>query len=146
MSNPTGIGLKPIQKGERRGGRQPGQPNYITKDLKDEILLAAQEVGFVRRVEKLDKDGKPTGQFDLVWSGEEGRKGYLKWLAVYHPAIYGPMFARLVPHELNQRIDNRNLTINADVRYRTFAEVEAELKKGGFSDEKIQFMIEDLRK
>ena len=79
----------------------------------------------------------------MIWQGEEGRKGYLKHLAVHHPAIYGP--SRLVPHELNARIDTRNLNVNADVRYRSFEEVRADMRAVGYTDEKIEYLIEDLR-
>jgi hypothetical protein len=47
MPNPTGQGLKPIQKGERRpgAGRPSGAPNRFPQELKQAMLDAASEVG-----------------------------------------------------------------------------------------------------
>ena len=41
--NPTGVGLKPIKKGERRGGRKSGTPNQTTQLLKEALLNAARD-------------------------------------------------------------------------------------------------------
>ena len=46
VNNPTGKGFKPNKKGERRGGRQTGTLNTVTSDLKDDLLTAAEELGF----------------------------------------------------------------------------------------------------
>jgi hypothetical protein len=56
-----GGGSKP---GERRGGRQKGTPNKLTKDVKEAILGAAEEIG-----------------------GPEGMKGYFKQLAVTDSSV-----------------------------------------------------------
>jgi hypothetical protein len=44
------------------GGRKPGQPNLMSKDIKTLLREAAEEVGFVQRVPVLDAAGEPTGQ------------------------------------------------------------------------------------
>jgi hypothetical protein len=61
-------------------GRQVGQPNYLTGDVRKLIRQAAEETGFITREPVLDAEGKPTGQFEEKMV-EEGEKGYLKWLA-----------------------------------------------------------------
>jgi hypothetical protein len=83
MANPTGQGLKPIQKGRRQGGRRPGSQNLFTRDLKEAILEAAEEVGEVIEEPILDKNGKPTGMTRSVSTGKDGIRGYLKWAAIH---------------------------------------------------------------
>ena len=70
--NPTGRGLKPIKRGERRGGRLPGQPNLMTRDVRQLIRQAAEETGFITTVPVLDAEGKPTGQLEekMIEEGE----------------------------------------------------------------------------
>jgi hypothetical protein len=75
---PIPPGLKPIQKGERRGGRAPGVPNKMTTTLKDAILKAAELVG---------ADGK----------GKDGLVGYLKDLAGNRKELFVPLLARVLP-------------------------------------------------
>jgi hypothetical protein len=96
------------------------------------ILQAAEEVGFVKRIEKFDDEGKSIG-FEPVSTSDEGVKGYLKWAAVHQPARFLAMLTRRPGSE-------------TDVRYRTYAQVVADLRKVGYSEEKIQWLIEDLRK
>jgi hypothetical protein len=122
-------------------GRQPGQPNYVTKNLRDLILQAAKEVGFVKRIEKFDAEGKSIG-FEPVSTGDEGVKSYLKWAAVHQPARFLAMPTRILPMQINAKTERPGFP---DVRYRTFAEVKADLKAAGYSDEKIEDLIEDLR-
>jgi hypothetical protein len=136
---------KPFKKGDPRpagAGRQPGQPNYVTKNLRDLILQAAEEVGFVKRIEKFDAENKSIG-FELVSTGDEGMKGYLKWAAVHQPARFLAMLTRILPMQINAKTERTEKT--PEVRYRTFAEVERDLKAVGYSDEKIQMLVEDLR-
>jgi hypothetical protein len=136
---------KPFKEGDPRpsgAGRRPGQPNYVTKNLRDLILQAAEEVGFVKRIEKFDAEGKSIG-FEPVSTGDEGMKGYLKWAAVYQPARFLAMLTRILPMQINAKTERRDS--HQDVRYRTVAEVDADLRKAGFSDEKIEWLVEDLR-
>ncbi len=134
----------PFKKGDPRpagAGRQPGQPNYVTKNLRDLILQAAEEVGFVKRIEKFDAEGKSIG-FEPVSTGDEGMKGYLKWAAVHQPARFLAMLTRILPMQINAKTERPGL--QADVRYRSFDEVRAELKAAGYTDEKIETLVEDL--
>jgi hypothetical protein len=43
------------------------------------LLEAATRVGFVREVDVLDADGKPTGRKVPEWDGDGGLAGYLEW-------------------------------------------------------------------
>jgi hypothetical protein len=61
-------------------GRKAGQTNQITRDIKTLLREAAEETGFIQRVPMLDDAGKPTGQTEFRY-GDEGEKGYFKWLA-----------------------------------------------------------------
>ena len=66
-----------FKKGHKKvAGRPPGQPNYLTADIRKLIRQAAEETGFITTVPVLDAEGKPTGQFEEKMI-EEGEKGYL---------------------------------------------------------------------
>ena len=98
---------KPFKAGDPRpagAGRQPGQPNYVTKNLRDLILQAADEVGFVKRIEKFDAENKSIG-FEPVSTGDEGVKGYLKWAAVHQPARFLAMLTRILPMQINAKTE-----------------------------------------
>jgi hypothetical protein len=84
MANPNPNPKSRFQPGHKPAGRKPGQPNFISRDIKTLIRNAAKEVGFVERVPVLDAAGKPTGQMELR-SGKDGEAGYLRWLAINHP-------------------------------------------------------------
>jgi hypothetical protein len=66
-----------------RVGRKPGVPNNFTRELKEALLDAAEEVGEVDEEEIFDKDGNSTGKFRRTATGKGGLKGYLKWAAVH---------------------------------------------------------------
>ncbi len=136
---------KPFKAGDQRpagAGRQLGQPNYVTKNLRDLILQAAEEVGFVKRIEKFDAEGKSIG-FEPVSTGDEGMKGYLKWAAVHQPARFLAMLTRILPMQINAKTESPGF--QPDVRYRSFAEVRADMRAVGYSEEKIESLIADLR-
>lgn len=106
------------------------------------ILQAAEEVGFVKRVEKFDAENKSIG-FELVATGEEGVKGYLKWAAVHQPARFLAMLTRALPMQINAKTERPGS--GTDVRYQSFEEVVAEMKAVGYTDEQIAYLISDLR-
>ena len=80
------------------------------------IREAAEETGFIEKVPVLDAAGKPTGQYEYRF-GEEGEKGYLKWLATNQPAQFASLYGRLVPREVNQKSEQKTV-----VRYETIEE------------------------
>jgi hypothetical protein len=65
-----------FQKGPPRyGGRRKGSRNRFGGDLREEVVAAIQETGFIV------KDDKG----ELVGTGEGGCKGFIKWLALHEP-------------------------------------------------------------
>ena len=60
MANPNPNPQSRFQKGNKLSGRKPGQPNLVSRDIKTIIRLAAEEVGFIRRVPVRDAEGNPT--------------------------------------------------------------------------------------
>lgn len=59
MANPNPSPQSRFQKGHKLRGRKPGQPNLKWRDIKTIIRMAAEEVGYIRRVPVLDAEGKP---------------------------------------------------------------------------------------
>ncbi len=110
---------KPIKKGERRGGRKPGQPNHTTQVLKDAILMAASLSGY-------DKKGKD----ELV--------GYLKHIADDYPTSFVPLLGRVLPLQVNARVDRKEVVI-----YETVDEVRAEMASRGIDVDKVIEMLEE---
>ena len=121
MPNPTGKGLKPNKPGERRGGRQAG-----TRDLRTLVREAAEETGLIERVPVLDKEGKPTGRYEFRY-GAEGEKGYLKWVARNHPGHFMALYGKLIPLEVNAKVEEKPV-----VRYETVEERRAAMLAKGW--------------
>ena len=90
-------------------------------------------------VPEVGRDGTPTGRMDWIPTGEDGFDGYLKWLGRTKSTAFVALIKSMIPHQLNVRSEK-----TTDVRYRSFAEVKADLKAAGYSDEKVQYLIEDL--
>ena len=85
-----------FKKGHKKmGGRPPWRRNILTNDLKEALLEAATRVGFVREVDVLDADGKPTGRKVPEWDGDGGLAGYLEWAAFTSPGILSHSLADL---------------------------------------------------
>jgi hypothetical protein len=73
MSNPNPV--NPFPKNRKvRVGRKPGVPNNFTRELKEALLDAAEEVGEVEEEEILDKDGNSTGKFRRKATGKAGSR------------------------------------------------------------------------
>ena len=81
-----------FQKGHPRyGGRRKGSRNRFGGDLREEIVAAIQETGFIQKNDK----GEPVG------TGEGGCKGFVKWLALHEPKTAAALFARVLPYFIN---------------------------------------------
>lgn len=107
---PAGGGFViPLKKGERKGGRVKGQPNKITRQLKDAIIMAAEQCG---------EDGK--GKDQLV--------GYLKRLARNYPKTFAALLGRVLPMQITGKIEGE---ATLHVKYKSVEEVKAELKERG---------------
>ena len=91
--------LKPITKGDPRGGRVKGQVNRITRALKTALILAAEK-----------SEHCPKGNKSL--------EGYCLYLANKHPVTFAGLLGKLIPvqarvkAEGNARIDFEKLKLN----------------------------------
>ena len=100
----------PVQfpkKPKSRRGRPPGSQNVNTQMLKDALLLAAEQVGEIRKVPVLDADGNPTGEFEFEYSGVDGLLGYLRWAAINRPASFLALLGRVLPLQLNIKSERK---------------------------------------
>jgi 8-oxo-dGTP pyrophosphatase MutT (NUDIX family) len=134
MPNPTGKGLKPNKPGERRGGRQAG-----TRDLRTLVREAAEETGLIERVPVLDKEGKPTGRYEFRY-GAEGEKGYLKWVARNHPGHFMALYGKLLPLEVNQKVEEKPI-----VHYETLEERRAAMIAKGWAPSAVADLEEAMQ-
>ena len=82
-------GSKP---GERRGGRQKGTPNKVTRALKEAILLALDEAG-----------------------GEGGSVAYLRSQANLSPAAFMGLIGKILPLTIKEQIEGH---LTCSVNYR----------------------------
>ena len=110
-----------FKKGHKKlGGRPPGRRNVLTNDLKEALLEAATRVGFVREVDILDANGKPTGKKKPEWDGDGGLAGYLEWAAVFQPGHFIRQLGKVMPIQINavSKIETKPV-----VRYETLEEM-----------------------
>ena len=82
-------GSKP---GERRGGRQKGTPNRVTRTLKEAILLALEEAG-----------------------GDGGAVAYLRSQANLSPAAFMGLIGKILPLTIKEQIEGH---LTCSVNYR----------------------------
>jgi hypothetical protein len=141
MPNPTGLGLKPIQKGERRAGtgRPSGAPNRFPQELKQAMLDAASEVGEINEEPILDRDGNPTGMTRLTATGKDGLKGYLKWAAIHRANAFLRQLGRIMPKNTITKTETRPV-----VRYETAEERRAAMIERGWPPAVLQAMEDAL--
>jgi hypothetical protein len=136
MANPHPVSK--FQKGHKLSGRKPGQPNLVSRDIKTLIREAAAEVGFVERVPVLDAAGKPTGQIELRY-GKDGEAGYLRWLAINHPGHYAALYGKLIPLDVNAKIEEKPV-----VRYETVEERRKAMIDAGWSPSTLAALEEAM--
>ena len=91
--------LKPIQKGDGRGGRVPGQVNRITRALKTALIFAAEE---------------------LKHSKDKSLKSYCTFLADERPELFAGLFGKIdsgagASEDRPARIDFEKLKLNMDM-------------------------------
>lgn len=85
--------LKIPKKGERFGGRQKGTQNKVTRELKEAIILPAE---------------------NSVHSKTKDLVGYVKYLADSKPEIFASLLGRLIPLQAKVNVDgNLEHTIKA---------------------------------
>jgi hypothetical protein len=133
MSNPNPV--NPFPKNRKvRVGRKPGVPNNFTRELKEALLDAAEEVGEVEEEEIFDKDGESTGKFRRRATGRGGLKGYLKWAAVHRASSFIPQLGRIMPLQVNAKADVKPKR----VPYRSYAEICDALRAKGIDPEVME--------
>jgi hypothetical protein len=129
-----------FKKGHARipgAGRKPGTPNRTTQQLKDAILEAADRLGYIREEPKLDDEGKPTGEIELVHDGKDATVGYLMWLGKHNPASFAALLARVLPIQANQKQEQEQ---KVTVRYETVEERRQAMIAKGWSPEVLDAM------
>ena len=84
----------------RSSGRPKGARNKVGGDLKGLILQAALETGFIRK----------NDEGEMIGTGEEGIKGYLKWAAINRADRFLALLSRVIPFHLTADLTHRMLT------------------------------------
>ena len=131
-----------FKKGHKKlGGRPPGRRNVLTNDLKEALLEAATRVGFVREVDILDANGKPTGKKKPEWDGDGGLAGYLEWAAVFQPGHFIRQLGKVMPIQINavSKIETKPV-----VRYETVEEIRAAMIAKGWSPSSVAALEEAM--
>ena len=136
MANPNP--KNKFQKGDKRAGRPLGVANVVSRDIKTIIRQAAEEVGFIRRVPVLDAEGKPTGQTEIKY-GEGGELGYMKWLAENHPGPYAMLYGKLIPFDVNAKVEEKTI-----VHYETLEERRAAMIAKGWAPTAVAALEEAM--
>ena len=73
---------KSFKKGKpKTGGRKPGVPNKLTREIKEAILAGGEQVGY---------DGK----------GKDGLPGYFRRLARDYPKDYAALIGKMLPMKI----------------------------------------------
>lgn len=83
--------------------------------LKEAILHAASLVGEPKPIYSRKKDGKI-----IAWisTGNEELVGYLKFLALEHPAVFGQLLGKVLPLQVHAKIDETVEFVDARERVR----------------------------
>ncbi len=100
----------PDGRGNRRrkhGGRKPGTPNKLTKELRDAVIEAAERVGS-----------------DL--KGKDGLIGYLMRVGRKDPKAFGSLLRAVLPLKINLETEFKDETA-----FWTLEECEAEFRRFG---------------
>jgi tetratricopeptide (TPR) repeat protein len=86
----------------------------------------------------LDKEGKPTGRYEFRY-GAEGEKGYLKWVARNHPGHFMALYGKLIPLDVNAKVEEKPV-----VRYETVEERRAAMIAKGWAPSVLAAMEEAM--
>ena len=132
-----------FKKGHKKlGGRPPGRRNVLTNDLKEALLEAATRVGFVREVDILDANGKPTGKKKPEWDGDGGLAGYLEWAAVFQPGHFIRQLGKVMPIQINavSKIETKPV-----VHYETLEECRAAMIAKGWAPSAVAALEEAMQ-
>jgi hypothetical protein len=105
--------------------------------LKDALLLAAEQVGEIKRVPIVDADGNLTGEYEFEYSGVDGLLGYLRWAAINRPASFLNLLGRVLPMQMNIK-SARSLK----VVYKTVEETRLALKERGIEPSMVAEVLQ----
>ena len=68
-----------------------------------------------------------TGRTEIKW-GKGGELGYLEWLARNHPGVFGSLYGKLIPFDVNAKVEEKPV-----VRYETVEERRAAMLARGWA-------------
>jgi len=86
----------------------------------------------------LDAEGRPTGRTELKF-GKDGEAGYLKWLAANHPAVFGALYGKLIPFDVNAKVEEKKV-----VRYETVEDIRAAMIAKGWAPSAVAALEEAM--
>lgn len=84
----------------KMGGRQKGVGNRVGADLRQTIMDAITETGFIEK----DEEGNP------IATGEGGCKGFIKWLALHEPRTAAAMLVKIIPYYVNLQMPEETMS------------------------------------
>ena len=115
-----------FQVGHRKlGGRKRGTPNKATREYREALFEVANQIG---------SDGK----------GKEGLQGYLQVIAMYHPEVFVRMLGGAMIRSGGASEPDEPEPDEPEPEKRlTIEEAKAELRKAGYSEEKVKVILED---
>jgi len=119
-----------FQVGHRKlGGRKRGTPNKRTREYREALIEVANQIG---------SDGK----------GKEGLIGYLQVIAIYHPEVFVRMLvgAMIRSGGASEPDEPEPDEPEPEKRYLTIQEAKADLRKVGYSEEKVKLILEECQK
>ena len=119
-----------FQVGHRKlGGRKRGTPNKRTREYREALIEVANQIG---------SDGK----------GKEGLIGYLQVIAIYHPEVFVRMLvgAMIRSGGASEPDEPEPDEPEPEKRYLTIEEAKADLRKVGYSEEKVKLILEECQK
>src|SRR5262249_62321212 len=101
-----------------KGPGRKGKPNKFTKLIKAAVLDAGENAGEFLRRAKL--------------CGSEGMTGYMEWLAINHPAVFGALVGRIYPSQIDVVVEDTRRT-----PYQSLLEAREALERRGLSAERV---------
>jgi hypothetical protein len=106
-----------FEKGKPKlGGRRVGTRNKLPRQLKEEVLRAAHEVGelewFVEELPHPNRPNQTIRRLALRGSGFGGRVGYLKSQAIHNPTAFIALLGRILPLEVSAEPGTFHITVS----------------------------------
>jgi hypothetical protein len=127
---------KPFAKGNPGGpGRPRGSQDKMTRELKQALLAAVENVGEQKAAERASKrkaDGLAPEKQPL-----RGISAYLEWIAVEHPKTMSALLSRILP----TRVESEHSVSHINYQYQTFDEIAARLRELGLEPKRIYPMF-----